>query len=174
MSETYQLRKSLIDIARRDVGKVEVSKNRAPWIEKLWPATNYEEGHADRQPYCAAGVAYCVREWLKLPDVLAAFNLTPAQAEKWRCKSAAAFEWLNWARDHGLQVLNSHAILHTGDLVVYTYSHIEIVVDDDGTQEGPFVAIGFNTNAAGNRDGEGCFEKPRTRGAVKSFIRMLP
>ena len=34
-------------------------------------------------------------------------------------------------------------------------------------------AIGYNTNASGSRDGEGCFEKPRSRAAVKCFIRIL-
>lgn len=174
MSETYKLRLKLIDIARRDVGMVEKTKNRAPWIEKLWPATSYPEGHDNREPYCAAGVAYCVREWLRLDPVRRAFGFVDfSKADQWRCKSPAAFGWLTWAREKGLQVLNPHAILHTGDLAVYSFSHIELVVDDDGTTEGPFIAIGYNTNAAGARDGEGCFEKPRHRGGVKAFIRLL-
>jgi len=183
MSETYQLRKKLIDIARRDRGLAEVTKNRAPWIEKLWPTTSspefYHKGNRDYPngdpPYCAAGVCYCVHEWLMNEDVRRAFGFAAfKQADKWRCKSAGAFEWINWAREHSLQVLNPHAILHMGDLVVYSHSHIEIVVDDDGTTEGSFIAIGYNTNASGARDGEGCFEKPRQRAGVKAFIRMLP
>lgn len=94
---TIALRQKLIDIARRDVGKVEVTHNRAPWISRLWSATDYPNGHVDRQPYCAAFIAYCVREWLKDKDVLAQLKLTPFMAEAWRCKSAAAFAWNTWA-----------------------------------------------------------------------------
>ena len=171
---TYATRQLLLEIARRDSGKVEVTKNRAPWIAKLWPATTYPDGMDNREPYCAAGVAYCVREWLKLPEVLKAFGMTAGQAEKWRCKSPVAFDWLAWAKKaKGVTVLPDAVVLHAGDLVIYTYSHIEIVTDDDGTKDGPFVAIGHNTNAAGSADGEGCFEKPRSRKSVKAFVRML-
>lgn len=174
MSETYHLRQQLLGIARRDRGRTEITKNHAPWIEKYWPATSYPEGYQNREPYCAAAVAYWVREWLDDSDVLAAFGFTPEKAEKWRCKSAAAFEWINWAKDKHLQVLNPHAILHAGDIVVYSRSHIGLVTDDDNTTEGPFVEISANTNAAGDREGEGVFEKPRNRHAVKNFIRILP
>lgn len=171
---TFKIRKLLLDIARQDVGKVEVTKNRAPWIEKLWPATSLgTDGYTDRAPYCAAGVAYCVQQWLKNPAVLEAFNFTYQQASSWRCKSAGAFAWQGWAEGHGLTILPKECILHAGDLVIYDYSHIEIVSDDDGTPEGPFMAIGYNTNSAGSRDGEGCFEKPRTRKGVRCFVRML-
>lgn len=182
MSETYQLRLQLIEIARRDRGKVEETRNRAEWIKKLWPATStpefYKIGNRDYPngdpPYCAAGVAYCVREWLRIEAVRKALGLADMEhAEKWRCKSASAFGWLEWAGEHGVQELPSNAVLHTGDLVVYNYRHIEFVTNDDNTTTGPFVAIGFNTNALGSRDGEGCFEKPRSRMAVKRFIRFL-
>lgn len=175
MSETYKLRTQFLAIARKDVGQVEVTKNRAAWIAKLWPATSYPEGYTHREPYCAAGVAYVLREWLKIPAVRAALGLaSPDAAEKWRCKSAAAFEWINWAANKHLTVLPRDCILHAGDLAVYSFSHIEIVSDDDHTTTGPFTAIGYNTNAAGSRDGEGCFEKPRARSGVKKFIRIMP
>ncbi len=174
MSETYHIRKKILDIARRDRGKVEITKNHAPWIEKYWPATTYEDGYKDRGPYCAAAVAYWVREWLSEEEVRRAFGFTAEQAEKWRCKSALAFDWINWASLRRLTLLPKNCILHAGDLVVYSYSHIEIVTDDDNTTDGPFVAIGANTNASASRDGEGCFEKPRSRAGVKSFIRLLP
>jgi len=170
---TFAIRKKLIDIARLDVGKVEVSKNQSPWIAKLWTATTYPEGMQERQPYCAAGASYGLREWLKLPEVLEALKMTPEQAEKWRCKSAAVREWSKWARAHKLRILPKHSILKTGDIVIYDYSHIEFVTDDDGTPKGPFVAVGYNTNSAGSRDGEGAFEKPRSRSKVECFIRIL-
>lgn len=179
---TFKLRQKLIDIARLDVNRVEVTKNTAPWIAKFWPATHYPSGMKDRAPYCAAAACYWVREWLKLPDVLKALKMTPAQAEAWRCKSASVYKaddsWLNWGRKTpGVQVLPRASILHTGDIVIYKapgYSHLEVVVDDDGGTTGPLIAIGANTDAGGSQDGEGCFEKPRLRNKVQNFIRLLP
>ncbi len=171
---TLPLRFRLVEIARADRDKVEVTKNQAPWIAKFWPATTYPDGMENREPYCAAAVCHWLREWLHDPAVMAALDLTPAQAEAWRCKSPAVSSWSKWARRQGLQILPANAILRRGDLVIYSYSHIEIVTDDDGTTKGPFIAIGANTNAAAARDGEGCFEKPRSRAKVKEFIRLLP
>lgn len=180
MSPTYALRKKLVDLARRDKGKTEVTKNQAPWIKPLWEATSYGvDGFKDRAPYCAAGVARNVRDWLALPEVRDAFGFkSEAEAEKWRCKSASCIKaddsWYNWARStKGVQVLPPNSVLRMGDLVIYKYSHIEIVSDDDGTPTGPFTAVGYNTNASGARDGEGCFEKPRHREQVLCFVRLL-
>jgi hypothetical protein len=170
---TYPLRLALIEIARLDKDRVEVTKNRAPWIAKLWEATSYPEGMTNREPYCAAGVAYCMREWLKRPDVLAALKLTPATAETWRCKSAAVREWSKWARRRKLRILPKNCILKTGDIIIFDYSHIELCTNDDGTTTGPFDAIGYNTNARAARDGEGTFEKPRIRKNVLEVIRII-
>lgn len=175
MSETYHLRQKWIEIARRDKGKVETTKNHGQWIEKLWPLTNYPDGYKNREPYCAAGMAYCLHHWLLHEDVRKALGLADFKAaDKWRCQSAVAFEWLNWAKKRNLIILPAYIILHAADIAVYSHSHIELVTDDDDTPTGPFVAIGYNTNASGSRDGEGCHEKPRFRNNVKNFIRILP
>lgn len=171
---TYPVRKKLIDIARRDVGKVETSKNRGEWIRKFWPCTSYPNGYTERQPYCAAALCYVLAMWLEEKDVLAALWMDQDHAMKWRCRSAAAFDWEKWARKNKLQVLPQNCILHMGDIVIYTYSHIELVSGDDNTDDGPFMAVGFNTNSGGDRDGDGCWEKARSRGSVKCFIRILP
>ena len=173
MSTTYELRRRWCDLARLDVGRKEVTRNTAPWIAKLWPATNYPDGMAELEPYCAAGMAYTKQQWLTLPEVLDALGKTPEEAEKWRCKSAVAFDWIKWAKRNGALVLPPHCVLHAADLAVYVHSHIELVTNDDGTTNGPFTAIGYNTNASGSRDGEGCFEKPRSREKVKCFLRLL-
>lgn len=178
---TLPLRNQLVEIARLDKNKTEQSRNRAPWIAKLWPATStpefYIPGNKDYPrgdpAYCAAGVAHTLKEWLRDPSVLAALGFSPAAAETWRCKSASVREWSKWARRRGLKVLGKNNILRRGDIVIYDYSHIEIVTNDDNTPTGPFVAIGYNTNASGSRDGEGCFEKPRSRDKVLEFIRIL-
>jgi hypothetical protein len=173
---TVALRRKFIVIARQHVGKKEVTRNQAPWIKTLWPATSYPSGHDERQPYCAAGVAWAVREWLKDPEVLKAFEMTPEQAEFWRCKSASCYKakgsWLDWAKLNKMTILGKDDNFHTGDLIIYDYSHIEIYVDD--LPENRFMAIGFNTNDAAGRDGDGCWEKPRSRAKIKAVIRLLP
>lgn len=180
---SYQLRMKLIELLRRDKGKLEEGKNSGAWIKKLWTATSYGlEGYSNREPYCAAGLAYNFKDWVSIPEVAEALGMTPAQAEEWRCKSASAFRdtrsWLNWAKSagRGVQVLPWDAIYHTGDIVIYDYSHIEVVVTDDGntSRSGGFTAIGYNTGASGSRDGEGWAEKPRTRSRVGLVIRILP
>jgi hypothetical protein len=169
---TFELRKKLCAIARRNVGKTEVTKNRAPWIAPLWKATSYPDGMANQEPYCAAGIAWCLKTWgEENPEVLKALKMTPAQFEKWRCKSAGAFAWQHWAEDKGLQILGEDANFHAGDLVIYERSHIEMYVDD--LPGGSFTAIGYNTNNIGSRDGEGAFEKPRARTGIKAVIRIL-
>lgn len=173
----YELRKKFVSIARRDVGKVEASRNRGDWIKRLWPMTNYPEGYADRAPYCAAGVAFCFASWVKDMEVAAAIRATYGanlNIENWRCKSAAAFGWTEWARKNKVKVISDKfANIHTGDIVVYEYSHIEIVVDDDPKTAEGFIAIGYNTDSGASRDGEGCYEKPRSRSRVREFIRVL-
>lgn len=170
---TFALRQLLIDIARKDVGQTETSRNRGPAIQKFWPATSYPEGYANREPYCAAAVAYWVREWLKLPEVAAAFGKTPSQLETWRCKSAAAFGWLDWAKKKGLLVMSDSpdVTLHTGDLMIFDMSHIGIVHDDSGSN---VFTIEANTGPSGGRDGDGIWEKTRNRSLARAFVRLLP
>jgi hypothetical protein len=165
------LREKLVAIARKNVGKTEVTPNRAPWIAPLWKATSYPDGMANREPYCAAGMAWCLQQWGQIPGVLDALKMTANQFEKWRCKSAGAFAWGHWAQEKGLQILSEDDNFHVGDLIIYRRSHIEMYVDD--LPGGAFNAIGYNTNAAGSREGEGCFEKPRPRSGIKEVIRLL-
>jgi hypothetical protein len=169
---TLAIRQQLVEIARRDVGKVEITRNRAPWIAKYWGATTLPVGHAERQPYCAAAVAYWVREWLKLPEVLDALKMTPTGAERWRCKSPAAFAWLGWANVRKLEVLSDRPTerLRVGDIMVFDISHIGIVRDDDANG---VYTIEANTGDGSIRDGDGCFERVRTRSQARAFIRLI-
>ncbi len=179
MSHTLALRERFVDIARTNVGRVEDSKNQADWIKPLWLATDTPNAWKERWAYCATGVAWTMKEWLKLPEVLAALKMTAAQAEKWRCDSASCFKagatsWLGWAEKHGyLMPLGNinEFVFHTADLIIYKFSHIEIFSGD--LEDGRFMAVGYNTNAAGSRDGDRCSEKPRSRREIKAVIRFL-
>jgi len=169
---TYSLRQKLVDIARKDVGKMEATRNQGEAMKRFWPATSYPEGYANRDPYCAAGVAYWVREWLKDPEVLAALGMTAKTAEAWRCKSAAAFGWYDWAKKKGLLTMGDgmENTLHTGDLMVFDCSHIGIVCTDKGSN---VYTIEANTGPGGGRDGDGIFAKSRLRREARNFIRLL-
>lgn len=176
---SYELRKRLVDIARKNKGLTETSKNQAPWIKELWTATSYGvEGHDKREPYCAAGMCWTLREWLKDPEVLKSLNLDAKAAEKWRCKSASVYKaprdnWLYWAGKIGAKILGPNDTIHTGDFVIYKRSHIDLAVDDTNVYPN-FYSIGYNTSSGGfSRDGEGCFEKLSSRKDVLNFIRVL-
>lgn len=163
----------LVAIAAADVGKLEASRNRAPWIQKYWPATDYPEGYANREPYCAAAVTYWVQQWLKDSAVLANLGMTPAAAEKWRCKSAGAFRWLEWAKSKGVRTFpDSPGLrLQPGDIMVFDMSHIGIV--ESATVGSSIYTIEANTGATGGRDGDGCFRKVRRRELARGFIRLV-
>jgi len=174
---TFELRKRLVEIAKKDVGQMETSRNQGPAIKKFWDSVTYKDGYKDgykdRQPYCAAGVSYWVDKWLEDAEVLKAFKMNREEAEKWRCKSARVFDWEDWAKTKGLLVMNDkqHNILHTGDIMVFDMSHIGVVETDFDTY---VKTVEANTGATGGRDGDGIFEKVRARSLAKCFIRLLP
>lgn len=163
-----------LDIARRDVGQTERTSNRAPWIEKYWPDTSYPKGHEDRQPYCAAAVCYWLaqlgRELRGEGELKNTFGMDSTAFNKWRCKSARAFGWRDWARDKGLQVLPESATAQPGDIIVFDFSHVGLVEADLG--KSGFATIEANTNAAGSREGDGCWNKTRARHLAQCLIRL--
>jgi hypothetical protein len=92
--------------------------------------------------------------------------------EKWRCKSAAAFGWDEWARDGHARAFDADdgVTLHAGDIVVFSFSHIGILYDD---APGSLFTIEANTNDAGGRDGDGIWQKTRAPRLVRRFVRLL-
>lgn len=168
---TLHIRQRLVDIARKEVGVVEVPRNSntGKRVREYQAATNLG---GTGWPYCAAFVCWCVREWLKLPEVRDALKLTVSGAEKWRPKTAAAFGFHTWAEQRGLLVMDDgfSNTLHTADIMTFDMSHCGIVEDD----KGPYVyTVEGNTSSAGSRDGGGVFAKTRNRTEARKFIRML-
>ena len=166
----------LVNIAKRDVGKVETpSNNQGAWIKRYWPSTSYPEGYADRQPYCAAALAF----WLdaagdELAKASLLENLTGMNAEqfeKWRCKSAGAWAWQAWGKKaKGVTVLPDTATPQKGDIVVFDFSHIGLVTGQPA--KGRIATIEANTGPAGERDGDGCWEKNRPQEVARCFLRF--
>jgi hypothetical protein len=171
-----EARQLLVDVASTDLNKVEVTRNRAPWIEKLWPCTTYPDGMKQREPYCAAGMCWVLKEWIArlsaLGELKKTTGMTGAQAEKWRCKSARAFGWQDWAKAKGLTILPDTAkSVPKGAFMVFDMSHIGIVDTDLGSRI--VTAAEYNTGATGGRDGDGCFSKTRDKALAKCFIVVI-
>lgn len=167
--------KLLLAIAREDIGKREVTSNRAPWIAKLWRDTVYKDGMQDRAPYCAAGMCYAVAEWGRRLAAMGELRATLAMGlpefERWRCKSARAFDWREWGRKRGLQGLPDTGTPQPGDIVVFDFSHIGLVTGVPNQAE--IVTVEYNTNGGGSREGDGCMEKRRAKSLAQCFIRLL-
>lgn len=165
----------LVSIARTDVGQVEVTRNRAPWIKKLWPATSYPEGYNNREPYCAAGLCWVVKTWLERLATMGELRKTLAmgsrEAEAWRCKSAGAWRWMQWAESKGLTLLSDKEPPRQGDIMVFDISHIGLVVRP--LKGGLVETIEYNTNAGGSREGDGCWLKTRRQADAQKFIQLL-
>jgi len=126
-------------------------------------------------PWCSGLDCWLLREWLKDPDVLAAFGFTPKQAEAWRCKDASAFGWEKWAKAKSLQILPETALAKSGDFVIFDFSHIGIVVADQ-VGKAAIKTVEGNTNGKGERDsiaGDGVWSKSRVRSLVKCYVRLL-
>lgn len=170
-----EARQLLVDIAATDLNKVEESRNRAPWIAKLWPCTTYPDGMKNREPYCAAGTSWILCEWIAqltaMGELKNTLGMTGSEAEKWRCKSARAFGWQDWAKQKGVTTLPDTAKnVPKGAFMVFDMSHIGIVVTDLGSR---VVTREYNTGATGGRDGDGCFEKTRDKALAKCFIPVI-
>ena len=168
--------KRLIEIATREVGVHEVGgNNRGPRIAEYQSATWLKPAP---WPWCAAFICWIIREWLKLPEVQVAMSLTGTRAiEAWRPRTAGAFEFERWAREKGLPVLPRKTKAKAGDLVIFDFSHIGIVLKDQLGDSATIETIEGNTNATGQRDstaGDGVCRKRRSVSAVRSLIRLLP
>jgi len=159
----------LVNIALAEVGTREVGGNNlGPRIREYQSATWLAPG---AWPWCAAFVAWVLHEWLKDSDVLDAMKI---RSPDWGCKDASAFGWEKWARAKGLKVIPETEKAQAGDIVIFDFSHIGIVVEDQtgdtiNTCEG-------NTNGKGERDsvsGDGVWRKTRAQSLTKCYIRLL-
>lgn len=127
--------------------------------------------------WCAAFTCWVLREWVHTPHVKEVLQLTSYNAcEKWRCKDARAFGWEEWAVKRKLRVLPETQLAKKGDIVVFDFSHIGIVIEDQKSIKTSIKTIEGNTNGAGERDsvkGDGVWKKSRAPSLTKSYIRLL-
>lgn len=132
----------------------------------------------DSWAWCAAFVCWCLREWLdSSPESCSALGLRSSEdLDKWRLKDASAFGAVKWAQSKGLYVTDEKEPAMAGDLVVFDFSHIGIVVEDQLPGKDYIVTVEGNTNGKGERDsvsGDGVWRKERKTSLVKNYIRIL-
>lgn len=168
------MRSRLLDIAVREVGvREQGGNNKGPRIREYQGATWLDPAP---WPWCAAFVDWCVREWLKSPDVLAWLKLNPVTADAFRPKTAGAWDLCNWARKNKerCSLLTEDAVAEPGDIIVFDFSHVGMIERDNGFS---FRTIEGNTNDAGARDsesGDGVWRKVRPRSLARNLIRIHP
>ena len=166
--------KRLLEIATHEVGVHEDGgNNRGPHIVEYQSATWLKPAP---WPWCAAFICWILREWLKSPAVLAKLSLrNNKEAENWRPKTAGAFDFERWAKEKGFAVMNKKSLAKAGDIVIFDFSHIGLVVKDQISPD-TIECIEGNTNGGGQRDsntGDGVWRKRRAASLVRSFIRII-
>ena len=156
------LQTHLLQVAGGELGVRETSRNQGPGIIKYWAATTYPDGHDERQPWCAAGLA-----WILLQAMLRRWG-TEAAAPFRRCRSARVADWLDWARrEPGVRVVRRPL---PGDIVVFKFSHIGLVAG--AGEGGDFRTIECNTDDSGGREGVEVAQRRRSLRQAQAFIRL--
>jgi hypothetical protein len=98
-------------------------------------------------------------------------GMNAEQFEKWRCKSAGAWAWQGWGhKAKGVTVLPDSATPQKGDVCIFDFSHIGLVTGQPA--KGRIATIEANTGPAGERDGDGCWEKNRPQEVARCFLRF--
>lgn len=169
-----EARKALITIATAEVGVREGGgNNRGPRIVTYQKATWLKP---DAWPWCAAFVCWCIQQWLKVEGVTAVVGILPTAVDKWRPQTAGAFDYERWAKEKGLEVVPEGADVLAGDIVIFDFSHIGIVIKDAPAKFKTLTVVEGNTNGKGERDstsGDGVWQKERARSLAKVFIRLV-
>jgi hypothetical protein len=160
----------LATIAESQVGVRESGRNSGEAIRKYQQSTSLDP---DRWPWCAAFVDWCIQEWLKDDEVVAWLGLKARTPEEWRPKTALAYGFLNWSKErpNTTKVIDRAEQARPGDIVMYTFSHVGIVVSDNSKS---IQTVEGNTNGEGSREGDGVYFKTRSRSLVRSYVRISP
>jgi len=166
----------LINIAKKEVGVTEGAVNNTGARVVEYQGTTWLAPGA--WPWCAAFTCWIMREWLEDENIRKALNIgTFSQAEKWRCRDASAFGWDTWAtsRPNILQI-PANKLAKAGDFVIYEFSHIGLVIEDQLNISDNIRTIEGNTNSKGEADSanhDGVWIKERNPTLVRNYIRVL-
>ena len=150
----------LLTAAGGEVGVKEVGNNGGERIREYQSATWLEPGS---WPWCAVFICWCVRaSAAPIPGITLP-------------RTAGAWDFEEWARGKygsvpGVELLKPHSgDIAPGDICVYTFSHIGIVVRRSGKYAH---TIEGNTNPGGAREGDGVYRKRRPINKIRSIIRL--
>jgi len=165
VSASTEFAKELVKAAEGEVGTMEdVVNNTGAELLKYKQATWLAPG---AWAWCAAFVCWCYQEALKNHPIA---NLK-------RPQTAGAWDFENWASQQSKVALHKPpGSVQAGDIVVFTFSHIGIAVEDES---GGFVTtVEGNTNVKGTRDGggktrDGVYRKHRSKSQIRSVIRTV-
>ena len=166
----------LADIALAEVGIREIGGNNCgAHIREFQKATWLEPAP---WAWCAAFVDWCLMKWIEDPNNTKWLNLHTITPEEWRPKTAGAFDLLNWAKSKPktTQILDENVSPKKGDIIVFDFSHVGIVVGN-GIVDGMVETVEGNTNGKGERDsvsGDGVWHKFRAKSLARNYIRIRP
>lgn len=161
----------LIRIATAEIGVREEGANNSGARVRTYQAATWLK--PDAWPWCAALTCWVLQQWLATAEGRA--YLGNHEPNKWRCRDASAYGWEKWAKQKGLTLLPETQLAKAGDLVVFDFSHIALVVEDQKSLTAAIVTVEGNTNGAGDREsmtGDGVWLKRRKPSLVKNYIRL--
>lgn len=169
-----KLIENLVAIASAEVGvKEEGGNNLGPKIKEYQKATWLNPG---AWPWCAAFMAWVLMKWTIANETELEQHYKTEPISHWRCRGASAFGWIKWAEKNNLYVTDEKELAKAGDIVVFDFSHIGIVVEDQLPGKDYIVTVEGNTNGKGDRDsatGDGVWRKTRKTNLVKAYIRLV-
>ncbi|MCG7962302.1 MAG: hypothetical protein N0E54_06350 [Candidatus Thiodiazotropha taylori] len=172
---------NLIVIAQNEVGVREgFINNTGTRVVEYQGATWLQPG---AWPWCAAFTCWLMREWLEESDIREYLKqyfqrdeFTLTHAERVRCRDASAFGWESWAKQWKIPIYPETSLAKAGDFVVYDFSHIGLVIEDQHSISDAIKTIEGNTNGMGERDsdtGDGVWIKNRDPNLTKCYIRIF-
>ena len=172
-----ELIQKFVDVAKSQIDvKEEGGNNKGAKIVEYQKTTWLKP---DAWPWCSAFVCWCLKIWLNDNDVRTYLKLFDEnEVNKFRCQDASAFGWEKWARDRSsmLQILTEVKKAQAGDIVVFDFSHVGIVISDQEFISDPIETVEGNTNGKGERDsvsGDDVWKKFRPSSLVKCYIRFM-
>lgn len=165
LKQTTGFAEALATAAESQVGIKEQGNNGGPDIRKYQASTWYEPA---AWPWCAAFVCWCWQQAALIADPGLQRPTTPG-----------AWDFENWARRVGAKLIKPYrpktstpdTLARRGDIVIFTFSHIGIVVADQLTGLDALRTVEGNTNPGGSREGDGVYQKTRPPRKVRSLIR---
>ena len=156
-SSAIKLINDFVRIARQEVGVRESGgNNRGERVQQYQDGASWLGG---------TGWAWCAAFICWVFDELALIHSLPFA----KPEGAGAFWFEDWANQQGIKVLGKRAKIRKGDIVIFSFSHIGIASGNE--KNNVFRCIEGNTNDGGSRDGDGVFEKNRSKSLVRSILR---